>query len=134
MFTKEHVKSKITYCGDKVSEKHIKCTTEEEFIKVVTARCLMIERKYWRGEYLPNQVYIGLNINGSDESYRVGFRTMRYDIEDAIMELFEGISVEGFSVCIDGISAQIVDDKKRTESFMRHLEIERNVDKVIFRR
>ena len=134
MFTKEHIKSKITYCGDKVSEKHIKCTTEEEFIKVVTARCLMIERKYWRGEYLPNQVYIGLNINGSDESYRVGFRTMRYDIEDAIMELFEGISVEGFSVCIDGISAQIVDDKKRTESFMRHLEIERNVDKVIFRR
>ena len=134
MFTKEHIKSKITYCGDKVSEKHIKCTTEEEFIKVVTARCLMIERKYWCGEHLPNQVYIGLNINGSDESYRVGFRTMRYDIEDAIMELFEGISVTGFSVCIDGISAQIVDDKKRTESFMRHLQIERNVDKVIFRR
>lgn len=134
MFTKEHIKSKITYYGDKNVAGHIKCTTEEEFIKVVTARCLMIERKYWRGEYLPNQVYIGLNINGSDESYRVGFRTMRYDIEDAIMELFEGISVEGFSVCIDGISAQIVDDKKRTESFMRHLEIERNVDKVIFRR
>ena len=134
MFTKEHIKSKITYYGDKNVAGHIKCTTEEEFIKVVTARCLMIERKYWRGEHLPNQVYIGLNINGSDESYRVGFRTMRYDIEDAIMELFEGIYVEGFSVCIDGISAQIVDDKKRIESFMRHLEIERNVDKVIFRR
>lgn len=132
MFTKEHIKSKITYCGDKVSEKHIKCTTEEEFIKVVTAKCLMIERKYWRGEHLPNQITIRLNINGSDESYCVGFRTMCYDIEDVIMELFEGISVTEFSVCIDGISVCMVDEGRRCESFLKHLEVERNVNRAIF--
>lgn len=132
MFTKEHIKSKITYYGDKNVAGHIKCTTEEEFIKVVKARCRMIENKYWRGEHLPNQINIGLNINGSDESYCVGFRTMRYDIEDAIMELFEGISVIGFSVCIDGISVCIVDEGRRCESFLRHMEIERNVNRAIF--
>ena len=134
MFTKEHIKSKITYYGDKNVAGHIKCTTEEEFIKVVTARCLMIERKYWRGEHLPNQGYIRLNINGSDESYCVGFRTMCYDIEDVIMELFEGISVTGFSVCIEGISVTIVDEGRRCESFLKHLEVERNVNRAIFKR
>lgn len=132
MFTKEHIKSKITYYGDKNVAGHVKCTTEEEFIKVVKARCRMIEYKYWRGEHLPNQINIRLNINGSNESYYVGFRTMRYDIEDAIMELFEGISVIGFSVCIDGISVCIVDEGRRCESFLRHMEIERNVNRAIF--
>lgn len=132
MFTKEHIKSKITYYGDKNVAGHVKCTTEEEFIKVVKARCRMIEYKYWRGEHLPNQINIGLNINGADESYYVGFRTMRYDIEDAIMELFEGISVIGFSVCIDGISVCIVDEGRRCNSLLKHMEIERNVNRAIF--
>lgn len=132
MFTKEYINSKITYYGDKNVAGRIKCTTEEEFIKVVKARCLTIESKYWQGGHKPNQVNIGLNINGSDESYCIGFRTMRYDIEDVIMELFEGISVKGFSVCIDGISANIVDDKYRCESLLKHLEIERNVNRAIF--
>ena len=132
MFTKEHIKSKITYYGDKNVAGHINCTTEEEFIKVVAARCQMIENKYWRGEHKPNQVNIGLCINGSNECYSVGFRTMRYDIEDVIMELFEGISVKGFSVCIDGISANIVDDKYRCESLLKRMEVERNVNRAIF--
>lgn len=132
MFTKEYIKSKITYYGDKNVAGRIKCTTEEDFIKVVKARCRMIENKYWRGEHLPNQTTIGLNINGSNESYCVSFRTMCYDIEDVIMELFEGISVIGFSVCIDGISVCIVDEGRRCESFLKHLEIERNVNRAIF--
>lgn len=132
MFTKEHIKSKITYYGDKNVAGHIKCTTEEQFIKVVKARCRMIENKYWRGEHLPNQITIGLNINGSNESYCVGFRTMCYDIEDVIMELFEGISVTGFSVCIDGISVYMVDEERRCESFLKRKEIERNVNRAIF--
>lgn len=132
MFTKEYIKSKITYYGDKNVAGHIKCATEEEFIKVVKARCQMIENKYWRGEHLPNQINISLNINGSDERYCVGFRTMRYDIEDAIMELFEGISVTGFLVCIEGISVCIVDEKRRCESLLKYMEIERNVNRAIF--
>ena len=133
MFTKEHIKSKITYYGDKNVAGHIKCTTEEEFIKVVKARSRMIENRYWRGEHLPNQINIRLNINGSNESYYVGFRTMRYDIEDVIMELFEGISVKGFSVCIDGISANIVDDKYRCERLLKRMKVERNVNRAIFK-
>ena len=134
MFTKEHIKSKITYYGDKNVAGHIKCSTEEEFIKVVEARCLTIESKYWRGGHKPNQVNIVFKFNGSDESYSIGFRTMRYDIEDVIMELFEGVSVKGFSVCIDGISANIVDDKYRCESLLKQMEVERNVFRAIFNR
>lgn len=132
MFTKEHIKSKITYYGDKHVWGDIKCTTEEDFIKVVKARYLMIENKYWHGEHLPNQITIILNINGSDKSYCVCFRTMRYDIEDVIMELFDGISVIGFSVCIEGISVTIVDAQRRCDSLLKHMEIERNVNRAIF--
>lgn len=134
MFTKEHIKSKITYYGDKNVAGHINCTTEQEFIKVVAARCLTIESKYWQGEHKPNQVNIVLKFNGSDKRCCAGFRTMRYDIEDVIMELFEGISVKGFSVCIDDISANIVDDKYRCESLLKRMEVERNVFRAIFNR
>lgn len=134
MFTKEHIKSKITYCGKNLGAKEIKCTTEEDFISVICARRDTIEQKYWRCERYPNRVDIGLYINGSQEKCFLSIRTMRYDIVDVVMELFEGISVTGFSVCIDDIKAIIVDCKTRAEMINRARNIEAEVDKVIFKR